>query len=372
MMKNDQSVRFHRTEFPLPGELVIGKNVKITELGVYVNLLEYGNIEGLVVIGELSKKRIRNIHKLIKINKIEVLSVLRVDKTKGYIDLSRKKVIESDFNNTFRAYLKNKIANNIIVSLSNRLGQHPIKFYEEWAWDKSEQYNTLYEYFGLTQEAHNYRLGIKQEKIYSESDESSSSSSKSENIDSPENNELHTDESASGASRIDLGSNNNFSQEFKSSLSLTPPKYSLSTLLKDVPNELHPLLLEQINLKYNVHKVKIRADMELTCYGPDGIDAIKQSLLCAQPNEENKDTDTEHTDIDTQKDDYSVQITLLKPPTYSLSLQTEHVGQGKQYLNHLLEKIRTKLLSFKGSHFELVSTKCYGIKDRKLDESDEE
>lgn len=383
-MKNDQPVRFHRREYPLPGELVIGKNVKITELGVYVNLMEYGNLEGLVVIGELSKKRIRNIHKLIKINKIEVLSVLRVDKTKGYIDLSRKKVIESDFNNTYRSYMKNKIANNIIISLSNRLNQHPMKLYQEWAWDKSEQYNTLYEYFGLVQEAYNYKLGIAHEKIYSDSDDSSSSCSK-KNIgtserkrpESTEHYELHPDESRSGASRIELGSSSPLNQKLKSLFTSNVPKHSLSTLLKDIPNELHNLLLEQINVKYNVQKVRIRADVELTCYGPDGVDAIKQSLFCAQQNDEdenkNNEIKTERLNSDTHKDDeYSVQITLLKPPTYSLSLQTDHIDKGKLYLNYILEKIKKKLLSYKGSHFELISTKCFGIKDRKLDESDEE
>lgn len=314
MSQQQSLLRFHRKEYPVPGELVIGKNVKITELGVYVNLLEYGNLEGLVVIGELSKKRIRNIHKLIKINKIEVLSVLRVDKTKGYIDLSRKKVIESDFNETYRAYTKNKIGHNIIVSVASRINEEPLKLYEEWAWNKAETYNSLFEYFGYILDAYNTETGKKEEKIHNESDESSES----------ESNETEK-----------------------------KPKHQLDTLLAGVPEDLHSLLIEQIAIKYNIQKVKIRADIDLTCYGPSGIEAIKTSLKEAEENDE-------------------IEISLLKPPTYSVALYSDNVQKGKDRLRSSLDRIKNKLSTFSGSNFEEVSFKVYGMKDRKLDDSDTE
>lgn len=59
-------------------------NVKqIAEMGAYVKLLEYDNIDGMILLSELSRRRIRSIQKLIRVGRNEVVVVLRVDKEKG-------------------------------------------------------------------------------------------------------------------------------------------------------------------------------------------------------------------------------------------------------------------------------------------------
>jgi translation initiation factor 2 subunit 1 len=85
---------------------------KIAEMGAYVSLLEYNGIEGMILLSELSRRRIRSINKLIKVGthspqpatrhhpltlasplqvgRQEAVMVLRVDKDKGYIDLSKR------------------------------------------------------------------------------------------------------------------------------------------------------------------------------------------------------------------------------------------------------------------------------------------
>ena len=65
---------------------------EIASMGAYVRLLEYGNIEGMILLSELSRRRIRSINKLIRVGKNEAVMVLRVDKEKGYIDLSKRRV----------------------------------------------------------------------------------------------------------------------------------------------------------------------------------------------------------------------------------------------------------------------------------------
>lgn len=57
--------------------------VKIAEMGAYVKLLEYDNIDGMILLSELSRRRIRSIQKLIRVGRNEVVVVLRVDKEKG-------------------------------------------------------------------------------------------------------------------------------------------------------------------------------------------------------------------------------------------------------------------------------------------------
>ena len=47
----------------------------------------------MILLSELSRRRIRSINKLIRIGKSECVVVIRVDKEKGYIDLSKRRVL---------------------------------------------------------------------------------------------------------------------------------------------------------------------------------------------------------------------------------------------------------------------------------------
>lgn len=63
----------------------LANHSKIAEMGAYVKLLEYDNIDGMILLSELSRRRIRSIQKLIRIGRNEVVVVLRVDKEKGQL-----------------------------------------------------------------------------------------------------------------------------------------------------------------------------------------------------------------------------------------------------------------------------------------------
>lgn len=55
-------------------------------MGAYVKLLEYNNIEGMILLSELSRRRIRSIQKHVKVGRNEVVVVLRVDTDKGKLE----------------------------------------------------------------------------------------------------------------------------------------------------------------------------------------------------------------------------------------------------------------------------------------------
>src|SRR5271167_3386985 len=88
--------RFYENQFPAIDELVVVQVRQIAEMGAYVSLLEYNGIEGMILLSELSRRRIRSINKLIRVGRTEVVVVLRVDKEKGYIDLSKRRVSPED------------------------------------------------------------------------------------------------------------------------------------------------------------------------------------------------------------------------------------------------------------------------------------
>lgn len=86
----------------------------VAEMGAYVSLLEYNNIEGMILLSELSRRRFRSINKLIRVGKTEVAMVIRVDKTKGYIDLSKRRVSREDIIKCEERYSKAKAVNSIM------------------------------------------------------------------------------------------------------------------------------------------------------------------------------------------------------------------------------------------------------------------
>merc|ERR1719160_672987 len=90
------NLRMYEEQFPEIDEVVMVQVSAIAEMGAYVRLLEYNNIEGMILLSELSRRRIRSINKLIRVGKTEVCMVLRVDKEKGYIDLSKRRVSAED------------------------------------------------------------------------------------------------------------------------------------------------------------------------------------------------------------------------------------------------------------------------------------
>lgn len=74
--------RFYEAQYPEIEEVVMVNVRNIAEMGAYVVLLEYNDIEGMILLSELSRRRIRSINKLIRVNRNEVAMVLRVDREK--------------------------------------------------------------------------------------------------------------------------------------------------------------------------------------------------------------------------------------------------------------------------------------------------
>lgn len=139
--------RFHTRKYPKEGEIIIGRVVTIDCEGVSINLLEYGDAVGLVLLGELSKKRIKSIQQITKIGNIEVCHVLRVDQNKGYIDLSMSKVTEAEKISARETFSKNKLAYQIMRKAASMLQKEVADLYEEFGYEKGEEFGSLYYFF---------------------------------------------------------------------------------------------------------------------------------------------------------------------------------------------------------------------------------
>ncbi len=85
-----EHLTYYGTDTPEVGQIVFAKVKKISDISVTCELVEYGGKEAMIPSTELSRRRIKSIHSLVRVGKLEPAVVLRTEG--GYIDLSRKKV----------------------------------------------------------------------------------------------------------------------------------------------------------------------------------------------------------------------------------------------------------------------------------------
>lgn len=144
-------------------------------MGAYVKLLEYDNIDGMILLSELSRRRIRSIQKLIRIGRNEVVIVLRVDKEKGkqdpepgyggkgkkfmlthigipigYIDLSKRRVSPEDVLKCEERYNKSKAVHSIMRHVAEAT-QTPLEtLYQQIGWPLDRKYGHSHDAFKLS------------------------------------------------------------------------------------------------------------------------------------------------------------------------------------------------------------------------------
>lgn len=226
---------------------------EIAEMGAYVKLLEYDNIEGMVLLSELSRRRIRSIQKLIRVGKNEVAVVLRVDKEKGYIDLSKRRVSQEDIVKCDERYNKLKAVHLILRHCAEKFGLALEEMYQTIGWPLNRKYGHAYDAFKLL-------------------------------INDP----LVLDE-------------------------ISPPS-------AEVLEELKLYILRRLTPQ----AIKVRADVEVSCFSYEGIDAIKRALKAAEA---------------VSTENMQVRAKLVAAPLYVISVQALDKNQGVDILQKAIAAV---------------------------------
>ena len=163
------SCRFYEQKYPEVDDVVMVNVRSIADMGAYVHLLEYNNIEGMILLSELSRRRIRynrnfrnwkskvfirSINKLIRVGRTEPVVVIRVDKDKGYIDLSKRRVSKEDIERCTEKYSKAKAVNSIVRHVAEILGfktnEELEDLYKKTAWYfEAKSKKQVIKYFSL-------------------------------------------------------------------------------------------------------------------------------------------------------------------------------------------------------------------------------
>lgn len=137
---------YRREGFPEEGEVVLCTVTKINPNSVFVNVNDFDK-SGLVHISEISPGRIRNIRDYVVENKVIVCKVLRIDKERGHIDLSLRRVNETLRRNKLNEIKQEQKAEKIIELLAKDNKKEVRKFYHEISKPILENYMMVHHAF---------------------------------------------------------------------------------------------------------------------------------------------------------------------------------------------------------------------------------
>ncbi|KAL2110890.1 hypothetical protein VUR80DRAFT_561 [Thermomyces stellatus] len=249
--------RFYEEKYPEVDSFVMVNVKQIAEMGAYVKLLEYDNIDGMILLSELSRRRIRSIQKLIRVGRNEVVVVLRVDKEKGYIDLSKRRVSPEDVVKCEERYNKSKMVHSIMRHVAEKTNTPIEELYKSITWPLNKKYGHAIDAF---------RLAITNQDVWQDT---------------------------------------------------TFP----SDAVKDE-------LLSYIGKRLAPQPIKVRADVEVTCFGYDGIDAIKNALSRAEAN---------------NTPENQVKVRLVSPPLYVLTSTCLDKNLGIKQLEEAIVDVRNTI-----------------------------
>jgi len=139
--------RFYEAEFPKLDEVVVVQVKRIVDMGAYASLLEYNGREGMMLLSELSKRRIRSVSKLLRVGRTELCMVLRVDEEKGYIDLSKRRVTPEDASAKEESFAKAKTIHGIMRHVAQQNDVPVEQLCMKVSWPLYTSHETAYEAF---------------------------------------------------------------------------------------------------------------------------------------------------------------------------------------------------------------------------------
>lgn len=102
----------------------------------------------------------------------------------------------------------------------------------------------------------------------------------------------------------------------------------------DLPADIDKELRAQVEKRYSKQDIKFRADVAVTCYSYEGVDAIKASLAAAQA---------------TQTEEHPINIKLVAPPLFVLTTSSPDREDGVAVLQKALDVLDEAIKSRGGS-----------------------
>jgi translation initiation factor 2 subunit 1 len=134
-------------DWPEEGDLVVSTVSNVKNFGAFVKLDEYEGKEGFIHIAEVSSGWIKYIRDYVREGQKVVCKVLRVDTSKGQVDLSLKAVNEHQRREKIQEWKNEQKAENLLGIVATRLEKTVDACWDEFGYDLLDSFGTLYRAF---------------------------------------------------------------------------------------------------------------------------------------------------------------------------------------------------------------------------------
>ncbi|MDD5337761.1 MAG: S1 RNA-binding domain-containing protein, partial [Candidatus ainarchaeum sp.] len=118
-----------KTRTPEQNELVLATVRKIVPYGAFCTLPEFNNTEAFLHVSEVASRWIKNIHEFLSDNQKLVVRVLRVDREKGQLDVSLRRVSEEEKKNKLES-IKRASRSDKLLTIALQKIKSPMKLPE--------------------------------------------------------------------------------------------------------------------------------------------------------------------------------------------------------------------------------------------------
>lgn len=118
----------------------------------------------------------------------------------------------------------------------------------------------------------------------------------------------------------------------------------------DITPEILSSLRTHIRRRLTPQPIKIRADIEVTCFTYEGIEAIRSALKAAQ---------------DVGSEEVPVKVKLIAPPMYVMTTSTLDKQKGIQKLQEAIEAVREHITAKKGTMSVKMEPKVVSVNEEK-------
>lgn len=135
----------------------------VTDMGVYVALLEYGRMEGMISLSDWTQRRVRSLTSLVRIGRMDVARVTRVDRERGYIDLTKRQISAEEIHRCQAIWNKTKTVRSILIRILRKSEEKEHLSLEDaqkqWIWPLYHRYGHAYDAFmDHLEEIHEWNL----------------------------------------------------------------------------------------------------------------------------------------------------------------------------------------------------------------------
>ncbi|KUH33745.1 translation initiation factor IF-2 subunit alpha [Thermococcus celericrescens] len=134
-------------EYPEEGEFVVATVKSIHPYGAFLKLDEYPGKEGFMHISEVASTWVKNIRDHVKEGQKIVAKVIRVDPSKGHIDLSLKRVNQQQRKAKLQEYKRAQKAENLLKMAAEKIGKDFETAWKEVWVPLEEEYGEVYAAF---------------------------------------------------------------------------------------------------------------------------------------------------------------------------------------------------------------------------------